>query len=131
MENNVDMFNNLVTDGIQFLRSMTEYYGNEKGMEMWHDLGRVMGDEVQGQIFFAMLNGGSGNVVNIRANIATNPDINAVSAIKCIREYTNCGLREAKDMWDLSRATSVRVKVDPRRRRDFVRDMRNIGMTAN
>lgn len=70
----------VVLDGIKFLCSITEYYGEEKGMEVWHAMGPAMGEEVQGKIFFAMLTGTSTG--RVRFHSSNTPAGNAVAVIK-------------------------------------------------
>jgi len=119
----------IVLDGIKFLRSITDYYGQEKGMEVWHAMGSAMGEEIQGKIFFAMLTGTvSGKV---KFHNMQNTSGNAVAVIKCIREYTGLGLREAKDLWDLSKMKTVKIEVSAKAHREFVDELRTLGVTAN
>ena len=119
----------VVLDGIRFLRSITEYYGEEKGMEVWHAMGPAMGEEIQGKIFFAMLTGTvSGKV---RFTSTNTPAGNAVAVIKTIRMYTGLGLKEAKDLWDMSKTSTVKVEVESGRHQSFVAELRNFGVSAS
>lgn len=115
----------IIIDGLQFLRTLTEVYGQDKGMEVWHAMGDAIGAEVQGKIFFAMLTG------DIPGSIAFKSDANrvnnAVAVIKCIRQYTGFGLKEAKDKWDESKMKVVRIDCDPKMKREFIRELRDLG----
>ena len=116
----------LVADGLRFLRTLTETYGSTKGLEMWHEMGRVMGDNIQGAIFFAMISGNSADSVKLRV-LSTN---NAVSIIKCIRQYTGNGLKEAKDFYDLSKSRAVDIDCPRNVQSDFSRELRILGCEA-
>lgn len=97
----------VVADGLRFLRSLTEKYGAEKGMAFWHELGHVLGDEIQGEIFFAMLAGTDHNKVTGQTGLNVNP---AVSVIDCIQVYTDLSLKEAKDLWVTSKLQMVKIE---------------------
>lgn len=87
----------LVNDGISFLRSITEAYGSEKGMELWDRMCEVLDPDVKGQVFFAMLTGSHQGRLTIRGR---SPAYQKVPAIKAIRAATGLGLKEAKDLAD-------------------------------
>jgi ribosomal protein L7/L12 len=122
-----DTLSYVITDGIRFLQSLTQHYGAERGMEVWEKLGEVMGPEIKGQVFFSMLTGETPTQVRIRAGSCTE----AVAAIKAIRNATKMGLKEAKDVWDLSKTHEVLLKnVQREIRSEFVHTLRNLGMIA-
>lgn len=122
-----DTLSFVITDGIRFLQSLTQHYGTERGMEVWEKLGEVMGPEVKGRVFFAMLTGETSTQVRIRAGEC----IEAVAAIKAIRNATNMGLKEAKDAWDLSKTQLVLLRsVHQDDKVELVRTLRNLGMIA-
>lgn len=121
-------FNEMVSDGIRFLESLTRYYGPEQGMEVWEKLGEAVGDEVKGAVFFSMLTGEFGTKVRIQAGSCTQ----IVTAIKSIRLGTGCGLKEAKDAWDLSTTQVVTLDAHDREsKRLMVRDLRSMGMIVS
>lgn len=124
---NKEAIDYVVSDGLRFLRSLTEMYGAEKGMAVWHELGHVLGDEIQGAIFFAMIAGTDHDKVSIRS---TNPGIGAVSVIKCIRQYTGLGLKEAKDIWDMSKVKMVKIDCQRKDQSNFARELRSLGCEA-
>ena len=115
----------VIYDGVRFLESLTKHYGPEKGMELWEAFGPIMGKEVKGKVFFAMLTGQTSGRIRIEANAAQNS--NAVAVIKCIRSYTGNGLKEAKDLWDMSKQQIVTIEVAPDKARDFAKELRALG----
>lgn len=100
----------IITDGIQFMRSITEAYGAEEGMKLWESITDALDPDVKGQIFFAMITGEFRNKlhISIKTPLAGQP-YNAVAAIKAIRTVTGSGLKEAKDLWDQMRDTGNRT----------------------
>jgi len=96
-----DTMEPVIRDGIRFLESLTRHYGHEEGMRIWEGIGEVVGTEVKGQIFFAMLSGETSNRVGFLQGSASTTG-NTVSCIKAIRGYTGMGLKEAKDAFALS-----------------------------
>lgn len=117
----------VVFDGIRFLESLTRHYGPERGMEVWEQMGEVLGADIKGQVFFAMLTGESSSRVRIQAGSCHE----AVAAIKAIRAGTGYGLKEAKDAWDLSKhKTVVLDNVSRDEKRNMVKTLRNLGMVV-
>lgn len=117
----------LISDGLQFVKSLTDYYGPEKGMEVWNSFGDVMGKTIQHKVFMEMLMGKSFMTITFAAGNANNGG-NAVPVIKCIRQYTGYGLKEAKDYWDASKTVAQTIKVDnPNMAQDFRRELRTLG----
>ena len=85
----------LVKDGVQFLKTITEIYGVEKGMELWDKLCSVLSPEVKGAICFSMLTGNTGGGhfhIKMKNNFNSNLKIRR---IKLIREITGMGLKQA------------------------------------
>ena len=118
----------VVFDGIRFLESLTRHYGSEKGMAVWEQMGEVMGDEIKGKIFFAMLAGDRSNRVRVRVGTCTQ----AVSAIKAIRIATGYSLKEAKDAWDRSKDQVVTIdNVQLDAKHELVRTLRDLGMIVS
>lgn len=117
----------LITSGIQFLRTITEAYGSEKGMEMWEKISDAIDPDLKGQIFFAMLTGdyeGTIIVTGVQDNMLIN-------SIKEIRAATGWGLKDSKDFVDAVRAGRPgTVPCDPKNRRTIVVNFRSAGMTV-
>ena len=125
MDANIESLDEVVFDGIRFLESLTRHYGPEKGMEVWEKMGEILGPEIKGKVFFSMLTGESSNRVRVEAGDCTQ----AVAAIKAIRTATGYGLKEAKDLWDLSKAKMVTVDTKSRsEKQQLVKALRDIGM---
>lgn len=117
----------VISDGLQFVKSLTDYYGPDKGMAVWNTLGESVGKSLHNKIFMAMLTGKPFMTVTFNAGPATNAG-NAVPVIKCIRQYTGTGLKEAKDYWDASKITSQTIKVlNPATAREFRDELRRLG----
>lgn len=128
-----DTMEMVVRDGVRFLESLTRHYGQDEGMRIWDGIGEVVGNEVKGQIFFAMLTGESSNRVKFvqKAGSQAGNSGNAVAIIKAIRHASGCGLKEAKDKHDLAFQHPVYVDCyDSDSARNLVRDLRNMGCTV-
>jgi ribosomal protein L7/L12 len=94
-------------------------------MEVWNTLGESVGKSLHNKIFMAMLTGYMS--VTFSAGAANNGG-NAVPVIKCSRQYTGVGLKEAKDYWDASKITSQTIKVAKTDiAREFRDDLRKLG----
>ena len=120
--------NEVVLDGIRFLESLTRYYGAERGMKVWEKMGEAMGQELQGQVFFAMLTGDTSS----RVRISRGTCVQAVEAVKAIRRATGMGLKESKDAWDLTAVKTVTLEnVQRDVKQEFLREIRNIGMRVH
>lgn len=121
-------FDEVIFDGIRFMESLARHYGAERSIEVWDQLGQVLGPDVKSQVFLAMLTGESSNRIRVSRGTCTE----AVAAIKAIRQATGMGLKEAKDAWDLTAIKTVTIdNVQRELRSDFVRDLRRIGMRVH
>jgi ribosomal protein L7/L12 len=120
------LLDEVITDGINFLRSLTSYYGNDKGMEVWESMGDAIGKEVKGKIFFAMINGSHQNRLKFTCDQADKLG-NNVQGIKTLRHYTGQGLKEAKDLWDDSKNGLVVVDCNNDQIRGLRADLRALG----
>jgi len=99
----------VINTGIEFLRSITEAYGAEEGMNLWDTISSTLDPDIKGQIFFAMLCGEGGDVIHIRS---LRPDHQIVPIIKIVRTATGYGLKEAKDLVDSVRnGVSIKFKI--------------------
>jgi hypothetical protein len=120
-----DSLDEVIFDGIRFMESLARHYGAERSIEVWDQLGEVLGPDVKSQVFLAMLTGESSNRIRVSRGTCTE----AVAAIKAIRQATGMGLKEAKDAWDLTAIKTVTIdNVQRELRSDFVRDLRLIDM---
>lgn len=119
----------LIQDAINFMQSMVECYGNERGMESWNLIAQALGDEVRTDIFMALLEGGSRKVINLSRVPEQAPS--AIGVIKAIRDATGLGLKEAKDLWELSGTQAIRITLSTKvSKTTLIRDFRNLGMRA-
>jgi hypothetical protein len=125
----------IICNGIHFMRSISEAYGAEKGMELWEQITSALDPDVKGQIFFAMITGTYNDRVHLKGlgNTAMN---NGVSCIKEIRTWSGLGLKESKDMYDRLRNRTFDsspsrefIKVNPEDYHKAVAGLRNVGFT--
>lgn len=124
-ENTMDQ---VVHDGITFLQSLTEHYGSDKGMEIWEGIGEVIGREVKGKIFFAMMTGQSTRRVKFTIDASSVNTPNAVGCIKAIRAGTGLGLKEAKDIYDASKTRVAEAECrDAEHGRTLAKELRGFG----
>jgi hypothetical protein len=123
-----DSLDEVIFDGIRFMESLARHYGAERSIEVWDQLGEVLGLDVKSQVFLAMLTGESSNRIRVSRGTCTD----AVAAVRAIRQATGMGLKEAKDAWDLTAIKTVTIdNVQRELRSDFVRDLRYIGMRVH
>ena len=122
-----DTLEDVINDGVMFVKSLTKHYGADKAMEVWEAMNLALGEEVIGRVFFKMIEGSSACEVKFRiGNIKQGGSL--VSAIKLIRQYTGFTLKECKDLVDNSEyAPSIITIRDHRQRVEFIRELRNIG----
>lgn len=128
----------IISNGLHFMRAITEAYGADKGMELWDTIASTLDPDVKGQIFFAMITGTYNDKVEIRGVTAMGQN-NAVACIKAIRQYSGLGLKEAKDVYDrLRNARSdpfgsphrEYIKVKHEEYSTAVSGLRNAGLTV-
>jgi hypothetical protein len=105
------LYNILISDSIRFLESLGNYYGAERAMQVWKELGPTVGEDVKGQVFMTMLSG-NGNSMRLELARPAMPYSGpmhsvAVPVIKAIRAATGIGLKEAKDLWDTTAEHSI------------------------
>lgn len=118
----------IISAGIEFLRSITEAYGAEEGMTLWDAIANTLDPDVKGQIFFALLCGEGGDVIHIKSFKPDFQSHQAVPIIKSIRTATGLGLREAKDLYDAVRdGKPAKFKVLSGERTRFVNELRSLG----
>jgi hypothetical protein len=126
----------IVSNGLHFMRAITEAYGADQGLELWEKIASVMDEDVKGQIFFAMITGTYNNRIHIKglSHAASN---NAVACIKEIRTWTGLGLKDSKDIYDrmrdrtyMSDPSEQFVTVKPEQYSQAVAGLRNVGFTV-
>lgn len=128
----------IVQNGISFMRSITEAYGAEEGMRLWETIAGALDPDVKGQIFFAMLTGNfSGRILitGIR-HTAYYPNntsgLNKVSMIKALRAATGWGLKESKDAIDdlVASGRHILVECAHEHRQRHCHDLRAAGLAC-
>ena len=119
----------IVNDGIAFMRSITECYGTDTGLKLWDRICEVLDPDVHGEIFLAML---SGENLPGRLKIS-GIVVDRVRAIKAIREVTGLGLKEAKDMNDLTQlGNTVTLEIKSSLTRKYAAEvLRDAGLNVN
>lgn len=123
--NDVDIQDEVILDGIRFMESLSRRYGAEHAIAVWDKIGEALGSDVKHQVFFAMLTGETSNRMRVSRGTCTE----AVGAIRAIRQATGMGLKEAKDLWDLTAVKTVTVDgVQRDTRAAFERELRSLGM---
>lgn len=117
----------IITDGIHFMRSITECYGAEEGMKLWDQIAVVLDPSVKAEIFFTILTGSQGNRVTISVDRTVHSKI---PVIKAIRTVTGLGLKEAKDISDdLWNGKSYTIELAPDQLRgNAIRTLRDAGI---
>ena len=114
----------VISTGLHFLRAITEAYGPDVGMRLWETIANTLDPDVKGQIFFAMLTGQTTSRVHFSTGASHQP----VWAIKAIRMATGCGLKEAKDIYDMGKVKTVSVDVHTADdRRELIKCLRDAG----
>ena len=91
----------VISNGLHFMRSITEAYGADEGMRLWTTIADTLDPDIKGQLFLAMITGNYNDRIYLKGLSLGGHD-NAVACIKAIREWDkrNLGLKEAKDMYD-------------------------------
>ena len=130
-----DYKTSIISNGLHFMRSITEAYGADKGLELWDQITSVLDEDVKGQIFFAMITGQYNDRILLKG-IGHAGSNNAVGCIKEIRQWTGLGLKESKDIYDRLRNRTYEsspsqefIKVGPEQYSQAVAGLRNAGFT--
>ena len=126
----------VISNGLHFMRSITEAYGADAGLELWEQITSALDPDVKGQIFFAMITGTYNDKVEIRG-IQARGSNNAVACIKEIRTWSGLGLKDSKDIFDRLRnrdpfgeARYEYLKVNHEDYHKAVAGLRNVGFTV-
>ena len=122
----------IIPTALAFLRALTEELGQDVGLAAWEQLNTVLGNDIKGKTFFAMITGGYADSVKI-FHAASQPN-DAVGCIKLIRQYTGLGLKEAKDTFDAvvggyDKTVKLLEHMQPDRG-GFIRSLRALGLNA-
>lgn len=123
----------VISNGLHFMRSITEAYGADEGLKLWEQIAGVLDSDVKGQIFFAMITGQYNDRILIKGlgHAGVN---NGVACIKEIRQWTGLGLKDSKDIYDRMRnrtytdaPSTEYLKVSPEQYSQAVAGLRNVG----
>jgi hypothetical protein len=119
----------IITSGMQFMRSITEAYGADEGMRLWETIANTLDPDIKGQIFFAMITGTHNDTIVLKPGLAgSGVTANRVAAIKEIRTWTGMSLRDAKDTSDMVEAgRTVKITVKPGDHANALRGLRKVG----
>lgn len=95
----------LVFNSLNFVQTVTKNYGAEQGMAMWDTIANTVDRRLKLEVFKAMMNP---TQLDGHIRIAgAHPSSDKVRLIKTLREYTNAGLKDAKDSIDLLQCGTV------------------------
>lgn len=120
----------ILQSGINFMRSITEAYGTDEGMQLWEQIASVLDPDIKGQIFFAMLTGDYNGIVKIHS---AQSGADRIWRIKAIRSVTtpSLGLKEAKDLSDLlDTGKTITLNVNPKKRNEALKELRLAGFNV-
>lgn len=115
----------LIDNSINLMRSIVEIAGVDEGTAMWDQICETMGPDIKGAILFSMLTGDNLGTNVCIVSCAT--VLKKVEVIKVVRWGSGLGLKEAKDVVDLSYTKPVTFKVIKGQRRQTVHDLRALG----
>lgn len=122
----------LIQDAINFMQSLSEYYGREQGLAHWDQISAALGHEIKTDIFMRLLTGGVRKTITLSRGIQS--QANAIKVIKVIRQASGLGLKEAKDFWDQTgQGKTVRFDMEPglaMKKSEFISEFQLLGMTA-
>ena len=125
----------VVSNGMHFMRAITEAYGADEGLKLWTTIADTLDPDVKGQIFMAMITGNYNDRIHLKG-LYPMASTNAVACIKAIREWDKrgLGLKAAKDLYDRvsqqtfqSSVSNEYLHVDHARYSQAVTALRNVG----
>jgi hypothetical protein len=128
----------IVVAGMEFMRTITEAFGTEPGIALWNTISDTLGDDLKGAIFFRLITGDTGSNMTIMSTNTKSATSSSrftsndfISYIKCIRTYTGMGLKEAKDICDLTEGGQhARLEITYKKKPEFIRELAKIGVKA-
>jgi len=122
----VEQSENIVSSGINFMRTITEAYGPDKGLELWDSISTTLGNDIKGAIFFSMIAGHTGDMVRMSGSA-----YQKISAIKAVRDATGMGLAEAKKIVEDAAMQVITLRlIRGKDRNRLVTDLMAAGMRA-
>lgn len=127
MKTNIEK-QDVICSAVNFVRTLTDFYGAEEGQKLWDQIGTVLGKDIKGEMFFAMLTGSYRDRICIKGYCEGSNFITLLRAIRkvCREEMDLSGAR--KFIEDLSNSTEQRViKVYPDQYYNACRELTNAG----
>lgn len=119
----------LVYDSLNLVSTICKAYGAEEGIKLWENIAVALDPELKGLMFTAMLGGFDNTKLVIKGLSSWQTKPSKVSFIRTIRQYTNLGLKEAKDICDaVESGTAMTIEIPTDLRRSAVSDLRNLGI---
>ena len=116
----------LVNASLEYMRHVTEIWGQDKGMDLWDKIVEAFGNDIKGEIFFGMVTGQYSLNGVLLSKVETKHLIDIIKALRTAR--TDLGLKEAKDLYDFVRDTGPkRIEVPYSARKKLVEDLRSFG----
>lgn len=98
MMENKEISKRFTNASIRFVKAISEEYGTEKSHEIWEAMSELIDPNLKMAVFGAMLNGEGEDIVLI------DHGPQKINVIKCIRQYLDVGLKEAKDISEMPAA---------------------------
>lgn len=118
----------LIHSSINFLKTVTRAYGNEKGMQLWETIADTVDPSLKGDVFTAMLMGNYRGIIFVHS---CQDSSNRVGMVKAIRSVDGSGLKEAKDLMEkLVDGQSIEIKCDPMKYHEGIAILRMAGMNV-
>lgn len=129
----------IVHNGINFMRAITDAYGAEEGMRLWETIAGTLDPDIKGQIFFAMLTGNFTSRILITGlsylgqnQQKSSAGLNKVNMIKALRAASGWGLKESKDAIDalVAGGRHILVECAHEHRHRLCTDLRATGLAC-
>jgi hypothetical protein len=118
----------LIQSGIDFMRVITEAYGQDEGIQLWNTIADTLDPSLKGDIFFALITGEFINTVKIIKYTGGN----FVQLIKAIRTVSDYSLKDAKDIADeVIAGRTGTIIVEPRLRSHAISTLQAINCTLS
>ena len=119
----------IVYDSLTLLSTICKAYGSEEGIKMWETISEALDPELKGLMFDAMLGGFSNTKLVLKGMTANQLAPSKVNFIRTVRQYTNLGLKEAKDICDaVESGKTITIEIPAELRKSAYSDFRNLGI---
>lgn len=123
----------LIHSAIQFMKSVTDAYGSDEGLQLWDTISNTLPTDAKGKIFIALLTGESHTEFTIMPFLQGMRVPSLVEMIRTIRNYdrSSPGLKEAKDMADkLLSGHAIKINCTPETRLHMMQQFRKAGFNC-